>query len=76
MNWSKKNLYMFFYLINEPNSKLNLNFLIAKWVNFKHNNAVMNKLARMRHNLKVYNNICLYVYTQKYKNNFIDKNYI
>ncbi len=63
---SRKNLFMFVYLVNESSSSLNLDSTI-KQVELKHNFVFMNKLLSMRvymrHDLSI-----LYLYVYMYSN--------
>ena len=56
----RKNLFIFFRLINESNLGPTLG-LIIKQVKLKYNNMFMNKLVNTRDRIKKYNTTYLYV---------------
>ena len=56
----RKNLFIFFCLVNESNVGPTLG-LIIKQVKLKYNNMFMNKLVNMRNRIKKYNTTYLYV---------------
>ena len=56
----RKNLFIFFCLVNESNLGPTLG-LIIKQVKLKYNNMFMNKLVNTRDRIKKYNTTYLYV---------------